>query len=450
MTFLKSASLYREPRVLSILFLGFSSGLPFLLTLATLQVWLKELGFSKTTLGLFALTTIPYSLKFVWAPLLEYIKIPKLSEIFGPRKSWMLISQIALIVSIITLGQSDPSQGLLWTALAALGVSFFSATQDIVIEAYRIQLLDSHEVGAGAGASNLGYRLGMWVSGAGALYLASHFDWAVVYTMMAACMTLGIVTTLLIPEASTPLDADRPDDLKVVPFKKGTPFLRRFDKAIFEIRYCFKDSYNFLKAEKAWMVILGFIIFYKLIDTSLNVMMTPFLLEIGFSKVEIAHVGKSFGISAMIAGGLFAGILLATRPLFQILFLCIVLQGTSALFFTLQSLIGDNLVLLFATVGIEHFSSGMGAAAFITYLSHIACHRNAATHFAFLTSMASLVRVVISYLSGAAADHFEWNLYFTGVGIATLLFAGFLGFHKRHFEDVEGKKWAIQDEAQVA
>lgn len=413
---IRTAALYKEPRLLGILFLSFSSGLPFLLTLATLHIWLKEVGLSKTAIGLFALVTLPYSLKFLWAPLLEHFKFPFFCDVLGRRKGWMLASQLILVPALIFLGSSNPAEHIIITAMAALLVSFCSATQDIVVEAYRVELLAEHEVGVGAGMSNLGYRLGMWVSGAGALYLASHFEWSLVYNFMAACMGVGIITTLLSHDPKVRLDLDFKPSSKIVALKKHrfVKTLQVFD----QIKESFAHTMRFLRDQKEWPLIFVFIFFYKLGDTALNIMSAPFLLEIGFSKLEIAHVGKSFGISAMICGGLFAGLLLCHHTLRTVLVLCAGLQLLSSFMFACQAWVGHNIILLFGTIGLDNFSCGMGAAAFITYLSLLSSHRYAATHFAILTSFASLCRVLFSYGAGWAADHVTWISYFMLTSLA--------------------------------
>jgi PAT family beta-lactamase induction signal transducer AmpG len=397
---LYTARLYREPRVLGVLFLSFSSGLPFLLILATLHVWLKEVGVSKTTIGLFALVTLPYSLKFLWAPVLEQINIPFLGDVLGQRKGWMLASQLLLIPALILLGASNPSENILWTAMIALGVAFFSATQDILVEAYRVEILTGPEVGIGASMSNFGYRLGMWIAGAGALSLASYFDWNMVYKLMAACMGVGIIATLLSPDP--PLSA----------------YTQEKHQTLMHLKENFRQTIAFLKNENDWPLIILFILSYKLADTALNVMSAPFLLEIGFSKLEIAHVAKSFGIGAMVVGGLFSGFLLSQRPLRQVLCVCAILQVFSSFMFSWQALVGHDIILLFSTIGLENFSCGLGAAAFIAYLSHLSHHRYAATHFALLTSFASLCRVFFSYGAGWIADHVSWLSYFTLAALA--------------------------------
>lgn len=422
---IETARLYREPRILSIFFLGFSSGLPFLLTLATLQVWLKEAGLTKTVIGLFAFVTIPYSLKFIWAPILEHLHIPYLSSWFGHRKSWMLVTQILVLCALILLGQTNPHHHIALTAAAAFLVAFCSATQDIIIEAYRVGVLPPQEIGVGAGASNLGYRLGMWVSGAGALYLASFLEWSTVYGLMAACMLVGIVTTLLTQ------NVDAPSVLRVT---------RKFFRT--QLSQVLKQSvrtFKELHQTHQWGVILGVIMCYKLGDTFLNVMSMPFLLEIGFSKIEIAHIGKTFGITAMVFGGVVGGILLYRHALQQCLVIYICLQVVAAVLCALQAHVGNNIFLLIPTIGCENFTCGLGAAVFLTYLSLVSRQHAPITCFAVLTSLASFCRVNFSYAAGWMADRIDWIHYYAFVGLAGMISLVLLSIYWSYFDELVGR-----------
>ena len=456
-TFLSSAVLYLEPRILGILFLGFSSGLPFLLTLATLHVWLTEAGLSKTTIGLFAAVTIPYSLKFIWAPLIDRVQIPFLSQAIGHRKSWMILSQVMLIFTLICLGRSSPSEHIFLTAFCALCVSFFSATQDVCIEAYRVQKLPVHETGIGAGASHLGYRFGMWVSGAGALYLASFFSWAVVYGMMAGFMMIGIVTVLLSqePDKTTRESVVDPKhtntnfaeteeftEKEVQPTKARKPLWTWIKLTLTS---GISQTVSHLRSRGDLAYILTFIILFKLVDTFLNSMTMPFLLEIGFNKIQIANVGKTFGIGAMILGGLLAGMLLTHHRLHKVLVWCIGLQLCAALLFWGQANLGPNIYHLFFAIGLDNLANGMSFAAFITYLSRVSISSGAGstkidhsksihsgTHFAFLTSIASFARVLFSYVAGVFADLLAWDQYYLLTALATLPLVGLLYLKKQN------------------
>lgn len=434
---IETARAHRDPRILSVFLLGFSSGLPFFLTLATLHVRMSEAGSSKTLIGLFVLLTLPYSLKFIWAPVLDSIKLPILGDFFGHRKSWMISSQVLLIFALLNLGAADPSTEIARVALWTLIVSFLSATQDIVVEAYRVEILKREQMGAGATASNLGYRLGLWASGAGALYLAAHFNWITAYGFMAATLTIGIVTTLLSPE---------PTSIEILTTKQGKhPYGKvNLVKRSFML---FQSALESLRQDRYWPTILCFILFYKMADTMLNVMSVPFLLEIGFSKLEIAHVAKSFGIGAMILGGIMGGVLLARRPVHHTLFLCALLQIFSSLMFMTQATLGKNLGMLFITIGIENLTCGIGSAAFITYLSML-CHRPfTATQFALLTSFASLSRLVFSGSYGWLADQVSWITFYGCGTIACLPLLILLFVRYKDFAEAPSRDMALRQAA---
>lgn len=395
---LQNAHYYREPHVLAVLFLGFSSGLPFLLTLATLHVWLSEAGMSKTVIGLFVLVTIPYSLKFLWAPLIDCKPFPYLSRLFGMRKGWLMGGQLGVIISLIMLGATNPYENLALTAFFAFIVAFFSATQDIVYEAFRAELLPKELLGPGAAASSFGYRLGMWVAGAGSLYLASYFSWFVVYSFMAASMITGLVAILLCPE----------------------PEIKHKVYTSTNIKTFLKDSLTVLIKRSDLVFILTFICLYKVGDTVLNTLSMPFLLEIGFSKLQIAHIAKSFGIMAMMIGGFIGGIVLPSFPLYRILMGASGLQCVASLMFMLQAEVGNDIHLLFLTIGIENFACGLGTAAYIVFLSTRCQTPFTATHFALLSSFGSFCRILISSGAGMTADFFTWTTFYGLVALLTV------------------------------
>ena len=418
------ARAYQEPRVLAVLFLGFSSGLPFLLTLATLHVWLLEVGVSKTGVGVFAFVTLPYALKFIWAPFLDRIKFPFLCTVFGRRKGWMLASQIGLIFSLLFLGSTHPQTTPWMTAVAAFLVAMCSATQDIVVEAYRIEALQVYDRGPGAGASSFGYRLGMWVSGAGALYLASSFSWFSVYAFMAGCVFVGIVTTLLTQE----------------PEAQDAPSAKISASPPVKIRDYWAQPLQKLLARPEIGLSVAFIFLYKIGDTVLNTMTMPFLLEVGFSKIEIAHVAKSFGITAAVAGSLIGGLLLAKRPLVSNLILCAFLQVLASLMFMMQAWVGHNLPCLFLSMGLENMACGMGTTAYLVYLSSRCMRPFTATHFALLCSFGSLCRVLFSCFAGWLADHTSWETFYLLSAFACLPCVMLLYAFPNAFEGFVGRE----------
>jgi MFS transporter, PAT family, beta-lactamase induction signal transducer AmpG len=398
---LKKIHPYRDPRVMGIFFLGFSSGLPFLLLLSTLAIWLQKEGISKTIIGLFSWATLPYALKFLWAPFLDRGTPPILGDLFGRRRGWLIGSQIGLAISICGLGFSDPGHHLTATALWAGAVAFFAATQDIVYEAYRVELLKGPLAGYGVGASVMGYRVGLLVAGAGALYLEVYLGWAFAYAVMACCMVIGMVASLLSlepPEEDHDHDEEEKNPfhaLVVVPIKA---LLNRENVAFIAV----------------------FLMAYKVGDTVLNVMSGPFLLEMGFSELEIAHVAKSFGITAMMIGGLVGGILLAHKSLRYALFLCAGAQVFASLMFVVQAWSGHNLSVLFMTMGVENFVCGLSQTALIAYLAHFCRRPFTATHYALLSSLGSLVRILLSSIAGWAADQLAWSSFYGSVALGCL------------------------------
>ena len=407
LTWRESFAAYTQPRVLGILFLGFSSGLPFLLTLATLNVWLLEAGLSKTTVGLFAFATLPYCLKFLWAPLVDTAKLPFFCDAFGQRKGWMLASQLCLVLCLLLLGSTSPGTQLYLTAICAFLVATASATQDIVVEAYRIESLRTQEWGAGAGASSFGYRLGMWVSGAGSLYLAASFSWFCVYAFMAACVFVGLITTLLSQEP-TP----SPQKIK----KRQHALIQQAPLALLRTRVL--TPCQDLLRQDSLLTTLAFIFLYKIGDTVLNTMTMPFLLEIGFSKIEIAHVAKSFGIGAAVLGSFVGGVLLTRFSLSRILVLCGALQVFASLMFMAQAKAGANMPFLFISMGVENIACGMGTTAYLVFLSTRSNRPFTATHFALLCSFGSLCRVCLSSFAGFAADHLPWDTFYLLTALA--------------------------------
>src|SRR5690606_4933252 len=349
-----------------VLALGFSSGLPLLLTFSTLSIWLAEEGVSKTAIGLFALVGAPYTFKFVWAPLIDRARLPGLTALLGRRRSWALLIQALLAVAILALGASRPSAAPLATAFCAVIVAFLSASQDVVLDALRIELLQERQQGAGAAVYVMGYRLGMLAAGAGALFLAEVLPWFLVYGAMAALMAVGAVAVLLSPE---------PTEAAMPPARRGGAWLHDAVIAPFA---------EFLR-RPGWLAILAFVALYKFGDSLAGVMANPFYLEMGFSKAEIAGVSKIFGLWATLIGGALGGLFVARFGIMRSLFVCGVLQMLSNLLFAAQALAGHNIALLTLVIAVENVAGGMGTAAFVAYLSALCNVAYTATQYALLS-----------------------------------------------------------------
>ena len=408
---ISATRVYLRPEILRLVFLGFSSGLPLALTFSTLSVWLAENGVEKSTIGLFAALGLPYTLKFIWAPLIDRAPLPVLTRWLGRRRAWVLFSQAALVLAIFALGQSDPSVDAGKMALLALVVSFCSASQDIVLDAYRVETLNERTYAAGAAVFVWGYRIAMLVSGAGALYIASGADWSLAYSVMAALMGVGIITILISPEPAT---ADN----------TGPAMGNWFADAVAGPFVQFIGS-------RGWMavVVLAFVVFYKLGDSMAGVMTNPFLVELGFTKVEIANVSKIYGFTATMAGLAIGGWLLNASGLVKSLWICGILQLLSNLMFAAQAEVGHSVSFLALTIGFENLSGGMGTAIFIAYLSSLCNISYTATQYALLSSLFAIPRTLISSGTGYVAEAVAWTDFFiyTAVGaVPGLLLLWFL------------------------
>ncbi len=385
---------YFSRPLLILLALGFSSGVPFLLTLSTLSFWLTELHISKSLIGLLMITSLPYSLKFLWSPFVETLSIPVLSHWLGPAKSWGLVAQILLIIMIIALGHCNPGQNIEWCAFLAFMISFCSATQDIVIDDYRLSLLlesktEKTALGSGAAMESIGFRLGMLVSGAGTLYLAAYWDWRTAYTLTASALIVGMIAMLLIPQGNS--------------LRTSIPS--------FNIRNGYKNfvccCQDLLK-QSYISSLVGFIICFKIADTVLNAMSAPFLFELGFTKIECAQISKFFGITMMVSGGLLGGAVIHRLGLKKTIIVCAGVQALSCFMFVVQSWAGHNMQVLTLTIGIESLCSGLATTVFIAYLSDFCKGDFTVSHFTLLYSIGSFSRVMISALSGWISDVFGW------------------------------------------
>jgi PAT family beta-lactamase induction signal transducer AmpG len=370
---------------------------------------------SLTAIGFFAFAGVAYTLKFLWAPFLDR-PLPVLTRALGRRRSWGLVIQLALAVAIFSLGASDPLASPWSTALLASLVAFLSASQDIVIDALRVELLKDREQGAGAAATQIGYRGAMIASTAGALYLATYFGWFWTYAAMAAGIAVGTAGLLLAEERSTPpLRSDRNwfATLVLAPF---LDFLNRHaggDAKIRERRVA--GLARVLVRLWAWrraFLILVFVVVYKLGDAMAGHMSGPFYIVLGFSKIEIANITKVFGVLAGIAGIVAGGSLVYRLGVMRGLLICGVLQGASNLLYLMQAGAGHDLGMLTATIGMENFASGMGSAAFVAYLSGLCNRAFTATQYALLSALASVGRTTLSATGGWLIDAFGWVPFF--------------------------------------
>ncbi len=391
-------SIYQDRRMVTILFLGFVSGLPLLLTMGTLSLWLIEVGITKATIGAFALVGLPYTFKFLWSPIIDRAPLPFFSRILGRRRSWMLLTQFALIAALLALGFSHPTEAPLLTAICALIVAFCSASQDIVIDAYRIELLDEKSYAAGAATIVLGYRAGMMVASAGALYLATFLSWPMVYAIMAGFVLVGVVTVFMSKEP-------KQNAAEVAKDMQKMGFAGHMQRAVVA------PFTDFAKRPQ-WFAILVFIILYKLGDAFLSNMTMPFYYEMGFSKIEIANVTKVFGLIAMMLGGFVGGVVNARLGIMRGMLICGIIHIFANLVFLVQAYVGHSVPMLMLTIASENITSGMCTAALVAYLSSL-CNRSfTATQYALLSSLSATGRTFLSSIAGVLAQDMGWHVYF--------------------------------------
>ncbi len=371
--------------------LGFASGMPLALTGATLSAWMVAEGVDIKTIGLYSLVGLPYAFKFLWSPLMDRFVPPFL----GRRRGWMIITQLVLILTISAMGFLNPASMPVLVAAVALSLAFFSASQDIVLDAYRTEYLKPEERGAGVGVWIMGYRIALLVSGAVALILSDHLSWKMVYFIMGLFMVIGCIATLVAPEPlKTNPATDRIEPPKSLYEAAVSPFLEFFKRP-------------------GSLEILLFIILYKLGDIAAAQMTTPYILKyVGFSRTELGTIYKGFGMVATIAGALLGGAIMSRWPLRRSLFVFGVLQGISILTFILLEFTGRQIWALAVVIGVENFCGGMGTSAYTAFLMGLCNRKFTATQYALLSSLMAVGSYVTGAPTGYLADAVGWVMFF--------------------------------------
>jgi PAT family beta-lactamase induction signal transducer AmpG len=379
-------------RIFFVLLLGFSSGIPLALTGSTLQAWMASEGVDLAVIGVFSLVGLPYAMKYLWAPVMDRFVPPFL----GRRRGWMLVTQAALALAVAAMAFSEPKAAPGLLAVLSLLVAFFSASQDIVVDAWRTEVLSPEELGPGAGVHILGYRVAMLTSGAVALILADRIPWRLVYLLMAGSLAVGIAASLLAPEPE--VAGKPPRTLKEAVVE---PFIEFF-------------------ARPGAMGILLFVVLYKLDVVMALALTTPFLLELGFTKTDIGAVTKGLGMVATIVGTLAGGAVVARSGLKASLWIFGILQSVSTLSFLALARLGHHYPMMVAAIGIENLCSGMGTAAYAAFLMSLCDKRFTATQYALLTSLMAVTRVVAGAPTGVLAKAYGWETYFLVSALAAI------------------------------
>ncbi|MGH6771280.1 MAG: AmpG family muropeptide MFS transporter [Xanthobacteraceae bacterium] len=432
-SFADSLAVYLRPRVLIVLFLGFSSGLPLALSGSTLLVWMREAGVDLGTIGLFALVGTPYTLKFFWAPVVDALDVPVLSRLLGRRRGWLVFSQLLLIAAIVFLAFTNPAASPLLVAVGALLVATASATQDIVIDAFRVESLPENEQAAGMASYVAAYRIGMLASTVGALYVVSGFEelafakpaaWSAAYLTMAGLVVVGMLTALAATEpeksvvatAAHAAESDNP--------------LRRVATA------AYGAFAEFLTRDMA-VVVLGFVVLYKFCDAFAGTMTAPFVIDLGFTRTDYANIVKGVGLAATLIGGFAGGAVAARYSLVSCLWIGALLQMASNLSFSWLALVGHDYWALTVAIIAENFTGAIGTVIFVAYLSAL-CKSplHTATQFALLTALAAVGRTYLSAGAGFVAEAIGWPLFFAVSSLVALPSLALLAWlqSRRHFD----------------
>jgi PAT family beta-lactamase induction signal transducer AmpG len=426
-------AVYLQPRVLIVLLLGFSSGLPLALSGSTLLVWMRESGVDLGTIGLFALVGTPYTLKFLWAPLVDALPVPLFTRAFGRRRGWLVFSQMLLIGAILLLALTDPARSPLFVALGALLVATMSSTQDIVVDAFRVESLPESEQAAGMASYVAAYRIGLLVSTAGVLFLVSAFEstgigrhaaWMWGYVAMAALVLIGTVTALAAtePEQSVRAEAKTRDE---------AAFTRVMHAAVGAFS-------EFLARKHAW-VALAFVVLFKFTDAFSGTMTAPFVIDLGFTRNDYAAIVKGVGLIATLIGGFAGGYLARRYSLVASLWIGGVLQAVSNLVFAWLAFVGVNQWALAAAISADNFTGAIGTEIFVAYLSAL-CQNplHTATQYALLTALAAVGRTYLSSGAGYVAEITGWPLFFVIsvlVAVPSLILLAWLQ-RRAHFDEL--------------
>lgn len=430
-------SVYKKPATLRMLFLGFSSGLPLLLVLGTLGFWLRESGVDLKTIGFMSWVGLCWGMKWLWAPLVDCLRLPYLTRAFGRRRAWLFSAQIGLMISLGVLAFVNPARELALTGFLAAATAFFGATQDIAIDAYRIESGTEKEQAAFAAAYQTGYRIAMIWAGAGALAIAGAFEssawggWRVAYLTMSASMLVGLITTLVSPTE---------------PVHGVAGPTSSFSQWLYEAAYLpFKDFFS----RFGWwaLVVLALIATYRISDVVMGVMANPFYQDLGFTKQEVAAVSKVFGVVMTLVGAFIGGVVAVRIGVMKTLFAGAVLSSATNILFSVLAGIGHSVPFLVFTVSADNLAGGLASAAFVAYLSGLTNTAYSATQYALFSSVMLFLPKFLAGFSGLAVEAVGYSGFFlatAALGIPVLFLVVLAGKARKHLvaggtKSLEGK-----------
>ena len=395
--------------------LGFSAGLPYLLVFSTLSAWLRDEGVERSVIGFFSWVSVTYSVKIFWSPVVDKVRLPFLTTLLGQRRSWMLVAQLGIMAGLIGMASTDSQTQLTMIAACAVLVAFCSATQDVSIDAFRIESTQLNYQGAMAATYVLGYRLALLVAGAGSFYIAEFYNWHISYYVMAALMSLGVITTLCLPAPIV--------EQTVVDISK-TSFINQVRDAVI---HPFTDFFS-RQGSLAWLILL-LIAIYKMSDVTMGVMANPFYLDLGFNKKDIAEIGKVFGFFMTIAGAALGGVFVARYGVMRPLFLGAIATASTNLLFAFMANTPPSLTILASVISADNLSGGFATAVFIAYLSGLTSSGHTATQYALFSSLMTFPAQLLGGFSGLIVDHFgyiDFFVYASLIGLPAVFLVAWL------------------------
>ncbi|MFT5576827.1 MAG: PAT family beta-lactamase induction signal transducer AmpG [Bermanella sp.] len=420
-------SIYSKPRVIAMFFLGFSAGLPFLLVFSTLSAWLTDAGVSRTAIGFFGWIGLTYSIKVLWAPVVDRLVLPWGVRL-GQRRSWILLGQCGIALGLAAMAVIDPVENLTAVALVALLVAFSSATQDVAVDAYRIEAVITEHQGAMSATYVFGYKVALLVAGAGALLIADFGGWMLAYLSMAMCMAVGMVTVILIAEPERELP-------EAIFGRSGEGLSNKLRdlRQWFVAAVVSPFTEFFYRNGRFALVILLFIAVFRLSDITMGIMANPFYLDLGFSKTEIASVAKVFGFFMSVAGSFLCGVLVVRWGVYKPLLLGAILVASTNVLFAVMAEMGPDIRALMVVISADNISGGIAATAFVAYLSGLTNRAYTATQYALFSSLMTLPGKFFSGFSGMIVDaggYTEFFLIAAGVGIPAIILVPIIARHE--------------------
>jgi len=420
---------YGEPAVARMLLLGFSAGLPLLLVFGTLSFWLREAGVDRTTIGFLSWVALAYAFKWAWAPLVDRLPLPLLTRRLGRRRAWLLLSQLAIIAALCAMATCDPQEALRPLVLAAVALAFASATQDIALDAYRIESAGVERQAAMAAAYQTGYRLAMIWSGAGVLWIAARFDpseatyeqapWMMAYLAMAASMLVGVVTVLLSPEPAARAQADARADELALAGRLASRLPRPVARLAAWVHFAAVQPFAEFVLRYRWhaLLVLALIAVYRVSDVVMGVMANPFYRDLGYTKDEVAAVSKVYGLIMTLVGVGLGGILSMRLGVMRVLFLGALLSALTNLLFSWLAGHGHDVSALILVIAADNLSAGIASSAFIAYLSGLTHVSYSATQYALFTSVMLLLPKFLAGFSGWVVDQVGYGWFFAGTAL---------------------------------